>query len=490
MKTTVQILVLLLSQMLGIGYAAEHILKLYTPVGQQWGLLELDCIYINSSQTRTGALRIQGENANAYERSAGYKTWRSNAVYAKAMHFGCDSITYWARPGYQSFKVERTGKQYVCFRYSKYSTAGLPVEIFLNGVKINSFVPVNTGDWNTFVYSPWIAVDFGTGVTPYLSVSPLSRSVSSAAGNTSFTVSSNSTWTASESSAWISVTKTSTTTLTVNYNGNSSSARAADITISVSGAAPVTVTIDQQGTSPTYDTLEFRTKTGQQYGKVNLDWALLSSDDASGNSYLVELWKPIFASTGEQAFRSNSSTGRVWNNFGAESVYPWYSKPGSVKYLTTSSLTATTKYIKVRYSKNSMTINSPIEIIYKGTKRAEWWPADLGSWNTFAEVSIILSKNVAVIKSTDSENVIVSDEDVTSLLIYPVPCHDFLIFDFAEKNAGVSINLYNAAGILFKKINEVSSRIEINTSELSEGLYFYHVTSADEVLTKGKFFKY
>ncbi len=83
-----------------------------------------------------------------------------------------------------------------------------------------------------------------------LNVSPSSQNVSSAAGSTSFTVTSNTSWTVSESVAWLSVTPMSGSNngvLTVNYNENTGTARSGQITVSATGVPDVTVTVNQSG---------------------------------------------------------------------------------------------------------------------------------------------------------------------------------------------------------------------------------------------------
>lgn len=90
--------------------------------------------------------------------------------------------------------------------------------------------------------------------SPTLTVTPSNQNVSSAAGNTSFTVTSNSSWTASSNQAWCTVTSSGTGngTILATYALNSSlSLRIATITVTVSGLSPVAVTVTQSGTSPT-----------------------------------------------------------------------------------------------------------------------------------------------------------------------------------------------------------------------------------------------
>lgn len=94
---------------------------------------------------------------------------------------------------------------------------------------------------------PSVVYDFASVM---LNVSPSSQNVSSSAGSTSFTVTSNTSWTVSESVPWLSVTPMSGNDngeLTVNYNENTGPARNGSITVSATGAPDVTVTVNQAG---------------------------------------------------------------------------------------------------------------------------------------------------------------------------------------------------------------------------------------------------
>ena len=85
---------------------------------------------------------------------------------------------------------------------------------------------------------------------PSLSVSPSDRPVTSSAGTTSFTVTSNAAWTATSNQLWCSVTPSGfgSGTITANYAENTSaSPRVASITVSVAGLSPIIVRVTQDG---------------------------------------------------------------------------------------------------------------------------------------------------------------------------------------------------------------------------------------------------
>jgi len=89
--------------------------------------------------------------------------------------------------------------------------------------------------------------------TPELLVTPLNQNVSSSAGNTTFTVTSNANWQASSDAAWCLVTTSGSGngTLIATYSANAlTTSRIANITVTASGVSPVVVTVTQSGTSP------------------------------------------------------------------------------------------------------------------------------------------------------------------------------------------------------------------------------------------------
>jgi len=88
-----------------------------------------------------------------------------------------------------------------------------------------------------------------------LTVTPATQNVTAAAGSTSFSVASNTSWTVTESVAWLSVLPMSGTgngTLNVSYNQNSSTTpRSGQITVSSPGLTNVVVTVNQAGIAAT-----------------------------------------------------------------------------------------------------------------------------------------------------------------------------------------------------------------------------------------------
>ncbi len=105
-----------------------------------------------------------------------------------------------------------------------------------------------TGSWGYYWAVDNISVTTSGGAT--LSVTPANQDVTTAAGATTFNVSSNTSWTATSNQAWCAVTPSGNNngTITATYSANSSSSpRVATISVSASGAPTQNVTVTQAG---------------------------------------------------------------------------------------------------------------------------------------------------------------------------------------------------------------------------------------------------
>ncbi len=88
---------------------------------------------------------------------------------------------------------------------------------------------------------------------PTLAVLPANQDVPSAAGSTSFAVTSNTTWTAASDKTWCTVTPSGSGdgSITANYSQNiNCTSRVANITVTVTGLTPVVVTVTQAAALP------------------------------------------------------------------------------------------------------------------------------------------------------------------------------------------------------------------------------------------------
>lgn len=142
---------------------------------------------------------------------------------------------------------------------------------------------------------------------PTLSVNPANQNVTSAAGSTNFTVTSNSNWTASSSAGWCTVTSSGSGngTIVANYQANTStSQRVATITVTVSGLPSTTVTVTQAGEAATLLVTPSNQNVTSTAGSTNFNvtsnsnWVSSSNADwcsvtgaGSGNGTLVATYQ-------------------------------------------------------------------------------------------------------------------------------------------------------------------------------------------------------
>ena len=123
--------------------------------------------------------------------------------------------------------------------------------------------------------APVVVTVTQAGAGPTLSVTPANQPVSSSAGSTAFTVTSNSNWTVLSDQTWCTVTASGSGngTITADYTQNLlTSQRIATITVTVSGLTPVTVTVTQAG-APVVDfhyTLENAVQTSDKTFEFDL----------------------------------------------------------------------------------------------------------------------------------------------------------------------------------------------------------------------------
>jgi hypothetical protein len=490
MQTRIKFITFLLAMILNQSFAGVNTLMVSAPHGQPWGQFDLDCIYLNSVRNLTGALRIEGENFTSKTKGMGMVGSRTNASRGKALiQFGCDSVyNSWAKPGNAFYSLNASGIQFIKIRYSKNSIEGEPVILYLNGLKVYEFIPKNQNSWESFTTTDWIEINCSAST---LTVDPLVRTVSSASGTITFTVASNIDWSANESSDWLSVIKTNSNTLTVTYNANNTvNNRTASITFSGTGVNSVIVKLDQKAPNLLiYDTLELYSG-GQDFGVFDPARLWISADKTKVNPIIVDAWSPVLASVGQLAYRSNAGTplGKVWDNFGCISSAPWFKKSGYVKYLIPRN-SVIRNYICIRYSKYSPA-STPVIIKINSSIQTKFYPRNTGSWNIFTEDWIILPSGSQALVDPGKEQLILSKVGNNYITLYPVPSHEFVIFDLNKVGENLTIQLFNADGSKVRQVNNACSTVEVNLSDLRNGWYFYRICSREgKIMNSGKFIK-
>ncbi len=126
------------------------------------------------------------------------------------------------------------------------------------------------------------------GTAPALIVTPLNQNVTSASGETSFTVISNVSWTASSDQSWCTVTPSGTGngTITATYQAHTvTGTRTATITVTGSGAGNQIVTVTQSGVPPSLIVTPVNQNVTSSPGTAtfqvasNIEWTSTSDQD-------------------------------------------------------------------------------------------------------------------------------------------------------------------------------------------------------------------
>jgi len=132
-----------------------------------------------------------------------------------------------------------SGEAFTLKLYDASATTTLTYPTTLSGWQNTNFAPMPGYNTVTTVYN---------FVSSTLAVTPATRDVTSAAGSTTFSVTSTTSWAVTESVSWLSVAPmngTNNGTLTVTYDANTGTARSGSITVSATGLPSVVVTVNQ-----------------------------------------------------------------------------------------------------------------------------------------------------------------------------------------------------------------------------------------------------
>ncbi|MEI6062550.1 MAG: BACON domain-containing carbohydrate-binding protein, partial [Bacteroidota bacterium] len=125
------------------------------------------------------------------------------------------------------------------------------------------------------------------GTSPTLAVTPPNQNVTAPAGNTTFTVTSNSAWGATSDAAWCTVTASGTGngTITATYTQNVLlTSRIANVTVTVTGLTPVVVTVTQAAGSATLAVTPANQNVSAAAGNINYTVTSTSAWTTSSNA--------------------------------------------------------------------------------------------------------------------------------------------------------------------------------------------------------------
>jgi len=129
--------------------------------------------------------------------------------------------------------------------------------------------------------SPVVATVTQAGLIPTLAVTPANQNVSSAAGSTAFTVTSNSSWTAISDQTWCTATPAGSGNgiITASFVQNpTTNLRIANITATAEGLSPLIVTVTQAGASSPEFVTTIQNVVQTSANRLEFDIYLLDSD--------------------------------------------------------------------------------------------------------------------------------------------------------------------------------------------------------------------
>ncbi len=82
----------------------------------------------------------------------------------------------------------------------------------------------------------------------------------------------------------------------------------------------------------------------------------------------------------------------------------------------------------------------------------------------------------------------VNDNIAASARVYPNPANDIVNIQFEAKlsNSAYTFELIDITGSLIRQVNTVESNVQLNTADISEGIYFYRISTNGKMITTQK----
>lgn len=326
-----------------------------------------------------------------------------------------------------------------------------------------------------------------------LTVSPSNQNVTSEAGTTSFSVSSNSSWIAESNQNWCSVTPSgsATGTITANYEENTSlSPRIASITVTVAGLTPVVVTVTQDAAAPflmaTPPNQDVNYVAGSTNFNIssNLAWTALSNQGwctvtPSGNGTGA-----LIASYAENTLPASRIAIITISASGVNPVYVTVNQQSAAAIL---SVTPTVR--QVDYLAGVTTFDVTSNVDWSTSSDANWClPVATGSGNSV--LSVLYLQNETMLTRTANISVSalgvapvqlqviqspsyvsVNEFEESGLTFFPNPasnCLNVVVHDFKK---GSVIQIYNIKGQIVVEYEIQSAEFNLDISGLQKGNY-------------------
>ena len=330
-----------------------------------------------------------------------------------------------------------------------------------------------------------------------LAVSPSNQDVTSAAGTTSFSVTSNSGWIAESNQNWCSVTPSgsATGTITANYEENTSlSPRIASITVTVAGLTPVIVTVTQEAATPFLLVTPPNQDVNCIAGSTNFDinsnssWTALSNQgwctvtsSGNGTGSLIASYAENTLSTPRIAVITISANG-------VNPVNVTVNQDGA-----TAILTVTPAVKHVDYLAGVTTFDVISNVDWTASSDANWCqPNAAGTGNGILSVSYLINEtmltrtaNISVLAAgvtpvqlqviQSPSYVSVNESDENGLTFFPNPASNFINVEMHDFKKGTLLQIYNAKGQEVGEYEIETSEFILDVSGLQKGSYILKI---------------
>jgi hypothetical protein len=339
-----------------------------------------------------------------------------------------------------------------------------------------------------------------------LSVSPSNQNVTSPAGTTSFTVTSNSSWTATSNQTWCTVTPSGSgnNTITATYTDNIElTPRIANITVTVAGLSPIMVTLTQEASAafltatPANQDVTYTAGTTNFSVNTNLAWTALSdagwcavTASGSGNGTL-------FATFAENTLAITRVAHITISGNGISPVTVTITQQGPAAVLSVTPQVQTISYLATVVT-FAVTSNTN----WSTASDAIWCqPTISGTGNgvisvtcTQNETMVTRTANLTVSASGVSPVILqviqqpsyvsVNENNPSEIKVYPNPATDFVTVIVPEIAQGAFVQVFNANGEKVLEQNISKQEFRLDVSELRTGNYLMIFTNGNTIKSR------
>jgi phosphotriesterase-related protein len=347
-----------------------------------------------------------------------------------------------------------------------------------------------------------------SGVSPTLSVTPVSRSISAASGITTFTVTSNIDWSVSESSSWLTATKTDDTTLTVSYDENTSvDSRSAEITVSGAGVTSQNIMVNQSGVSPILSVTPVSRSISSASGTTtftvtsNIDWSV--SESSSWLTATKTDDTTLTVSYDENTSVDSRSAEITVSGAGVISQNIMVNQSGVSPIL---SVTPVSRSISSASGTTTFTVTSNID--WSVSESSSWLTATKTDATTltvrydentsvasrFSEITVsgagVNSQSVYIIQEGAITSTIKHISEIQQINVFPNPVSNKAWITY-PKGTTEFIEIYEPSGRLIIRLqdSDKNGETEIDFSGLNSGLYLYRLIDKEGNIYNGKILK-